>query len=47
MARWIERIKETETMWEMEELIEEIAFDDNISNEEYEVLYNMALEAIR
>lgn len=47
MARWIERIKETETMWGMEELIEEIAFDETISNEEYQVLYNMALEAIR
>lgn len=47
MARWIERIKTTETMWDMEQLIEEIALDDGISNEEYEALYNMALEAIR
>ena len=47
MARWIERIRNTETMWDMEQLIEEIALDDNISNEEYEALYNMALEAIR
>ena len=47
MARWIEKIKATETMWDMEQLIEEIALDDNISNEEYEELYNMALEAIR
>lgn len=47
MAKWIKRIEATESLYEMEELIEEIALDDNISNAEYEELYNMALGKVR
>lgn len=47
MAKWIERIEATDSICEMEELIEEIALDDNLSNAEYEELYNMALGKVR
>ena len=47
MKRWIKRIENTDTLFDMEQLIEEIALDDNISNQEYEELYNMALNRLR
>lgn len=47
MKNWIERINGTEALWDMENLMDEIALDDNLSNEEYETLYEMALERMR
>ena len=47
MKRWIEKIEATDSLWEMENLIEEISYDDEISNKEYEQLYEMALNKMR
>ena len=47
MKRWIEKIEATDILWEMENLIEEISYDDEISNKEYEQLYEMALNKMR
>lgn len=47
MKRWVKRIENTDTLYDMEQLIEEIALDATISNQEYEELYNMALNKLR
>lgn len=47
MAKWIDRIEATETLWEMDQLIEKIAYDDTITNEEYALLYELALNKMR
>ena len=47
MKKWIEKIEATDSLWEMENLIEEISYDDEISNKEYEQLYEMALNKMR
>ena len=47
MKKWIEKIEATDSLCEMENLIEEISYDDEISNSEYEQLYEMALNKMR
>lgn len=47
MNDWIERINNVNDICEMEELVEEIAFDDNLTNDEYEAFVNMALNRVR
>lgn len=47
MAEWVKRIEATESIWEMDELIEEMAYDENITNDEYCQLYGMALDKMR
>lgn len=43
MEKWIERIEATETLVEMNELVDEMAYDETITNDEYCELYGMAI----
>lgn len=44
MKEYIEKINKAETLDELDEIIEEVAFDENLTNEEYCEVYAIGLK---
>ena len=44
MAKYMEMLEKADSIDELEEIVENSSFDDNISNNEYEMIYNRAIE---
>lgn len=44
MSKYIEMLEKADSIDELEKIVENASFDDNISNNEYEMVYNRAIE---
>ena len=44
MSKYMEMLERADSIDELEEIVEKASFDDNISNDEYEMVYNRAIE---
>lgn len=44
MGKYMEMLEKADSIDELEEVVEKASFDDRISNNEYEMVYNRAIE---
>ena len=44
IAKYMEMLEKADSINKLKEIVEEASFDDNISNDEYEMVYNRAIE---
>lgn len=44
MGKYMEMLEKADSIDELEEIVENASFDDSISNNEYETVYNRAIE---